>query len=142
MTQPTMQGFRRKNLVLTFPEDSDFADLRIKSKRLNVDQLLELAALRNLNPRDPESLAELKRIAPVLAGVLIEWNYEDDGGEPVPLTARTIGDLDYELAVAVLRALIGAASGVSRPLPPPPSDGEQFPEGSIPMETASESPES
>jgi hypothetical protein len=142
MTTPTMQGFKRKNLVLTFPEDSDFADLRIKSKRLDVDQLLEFATLRNLNPTNAESLADLKRITPVLADVFIEWNYQDDDDQPIPLTPAAVKKLDYEMAIACSRALVAAASGVSRPLPGLSGDGSRSLEESIPMETSSGAPES
>lgn len=136
--------FKRGALILTFPADSEYAGLKIRAKRFNIDQLSILATVRSLDSRDPAVMEQVKdQICPVLAGSILRWNYDDDDDQPVEPDEAGIRGLDIEMLYAIVRAITGGQIGASPPLPQPSDAGEDRElEDSMPMEFPSPSPES
>lgn len=136
-------GYERPGLKLTFP-DTELAGLEIRCRRLSLGRLLEINKLRFLRTNEVENEEDLdalvQRLTAPLHKAIKSWNLLD-GGEPVPVTAETIADLDWSLMKAITGALLTEATTVPAPLPKPSGDGEKPSdlEASIPMEAPSSS---
>jgi len=66
-----------------------------------------------LKIRDTDDLREL---AELLAAHLIDWNFEDEKGDPVPMTVDGILTLEQPILVRICREWLKAASGITAPL--------------------------
>ena len=99
-------------------EKGDLAGLEIDIRKTTVDVVEQLrAAVGN------------DEFAALLAAHVITWNYEDAGGNIVPLEASEIlANLEREELVAIGSAWYTAAVGVTAPLDLGSTSGEPFPE--------------
>jgi hypothetical protein len=72
---------------------------------------------------------------------LIEWNLEDEDGQPLPTTSEAVRGVDKDLIAALNNAWIQSLIGVhaADPLPESSPSGEPSQVESIPMEALSES---
>ncbi|MBA4865908.1 hypothetical protein H1V43_32105 [Streptomyces sp. PSKA54] len=129
-------GYRppRKIYNLDFT-GTDYEGLAVSMRGLTIGEELELDALR-------EADGGGRRVFELMTGLLVEWNIEDDHGQPVPATFDGVCTQDAVMVMAILNALQGAASGVPDPLPNGSTSGEPSPVALIPTETLSSSPES
>jgi hypothetical protein len=134
-------GFVRSTVKLVF-DDPQFEGLEVKSRRLSAGVLLTISRMRNRDWNGDGAVEGIEEFAGLLVTALTGWNLEDEDGTAVPLTARSLADVDYKMLFAISDALLDASAGVSPPLSPPSSDGSQSVEASIPMETLSPSPAS
>lgn len=143
-----MQGYSRPTIKLTWADDTEFAGLVVRVKRISIAGLLELDALVQSATTAENSTKKLNQIVARVAKMLRTWNLRDEvydaGGNEtsveVPATEAGIRSQDPELLYAIVNAYTEALVGVSPPLPRPSIDGEQSPEASIPTETLSPSP--
>jgi hypothetical protein len=119
-------GFRlNRTYVLHF--EGAMAGAEIKLRSTNVATVMKL--------RESNDVAE---IVGMLADHVVEWNLEDEKGEPLPFTADAIlHELEESMVAAIVREWFKAAIGVTAPLDGPSTSGGPFPEASIPMETSS-----
>ena len=85
------------------------------------------------------NLDEINGLYDAFGSVLVSWNYEEPEGHPVPATVESLRDLEFDLALAIIRAWLDAVAGVSAPLGEPSGDGDRSLEASLPMEVASPS---
>lgn len=131
-------GFQRSTLKLVF-DDPELEGLEVRAHRLSAGALLTISRMRNADWNGDGGAQAVDDLAGQLVTALIDWNLEDENEVPVELTARNLADVDYKMLFAISDALLGASSGVSRPLPQPSSDTDTSVEASIPMETLSES---
>jgi hypothetical protein len=129
-------GYRpkRKTYRLDFT-GTEYEGLAVTMRGLTVGEELELEELRSQDGGG-------RRIFEMMTGLLVEWNVEDDNGQPVPATLDGICTQDSTLVMAILDAAQQAASGVPDPLPNGSPSGEPSPVASIPTETLSPSLES
>jgi hypothetical protein len=106
--------------VLEWPEDSEFAGLEIRMKRLSVRQLMRIERLSEIRKSKDtdEVLAAWAELLDTLGKGLLGWNYEDDNGA-VPAARESLDDLDLDMVLAWVRAWTRAATAV--PLASPPS---------------------
>lgn len=75
---------------------------------------------------------ELSELAGLLADHLVEWNLEDEKGEPLPTTADAImSNLEGVVLGRIAREWYRAASGVTAPLDPSPPPTGLFDEESM-----------
>lgn len=127
-------GYRppRKIYQLDFT-GTDYEGLAVKMRGLTVGEELELDALRAQEGSD-------RQVFELMAGLLVEWNVDDEQGQPVPATFDGVCTQDAAMVMAILIALQAATSGVSAPLPQSSPSGEPSLEVSIPMEPLSPSP--
>src|SRR5215510_14389149 len=107
--------------------------LEVRARSITTGKLLALSRLRapTLTAEDVEELFM------ALADALVDWNLEDENGNPVPATVEGLYAQDLDFAQRIVWAWIDAVSGVDAPLEPSSPSGGPFPEASIPMEPLS-----
>lgn len=117
-------GFRlRREYVLEFTGAMQGAEVRIKATSVGA-----CVALR-------EAGADISAIAELLSEHLVSWNLESEDGEPLGMSASEIqAGLERVVIEAIAVEWFKAAMGITAPLDPPSTDGEPFPEESLPME--------
>jgi len=103
------KGFRvaRRDALLTFPDTSEYFGAEITAKLdVNVAMFLEFQGIN-----DGASAEEL-RSAFLLFGdsVIIDWNLEDDDGDPVPPTGAGFMTLPPSFCTAVIGAWADSAT--------------------------------
>lgn len=70
------------------------------------------------------SSVPIERAAELLADYIIEWNFDDSDGNPLPVTKEAlINDLEEVVFAALIKEWYKAAVGVTAPLDPPGADG-------------------
>ncbi len=70
----------------------------------------------------------------LLAEYLLDWNFEDAAGEPLPMTAEAmLAELEQPVIVKIMTEWYKAAVGITAPLDPPGADGT-LTDQDIPME--------
>lgn len=131
-----MAGYRhkKKRITVKFEEPHQYAGFEavLRGKSLG-----EFLALQGIGEVDKSSLADQLQS---MAESLISWNLEDeDTGEAIPPTPEAVYAADQDLMLAVGTAWFDALRGISAPLELPSTDGQQYPEASLPMEPLSES---
>lgn len=133
-------GFKRKSLVLEFGEDTEFAGLSMRMKRLSIDDLFTIADLRSGLTLDEAGRKKLHDLADKVSAGILSWDYEDENDQPIPATKDVLRSEDASMLMAIAKAWMNAATAVSGPLPQPSTDGGQSLEQSMPMEIVSENP--
>lgn len=133
-------GYRRPQTTyrLVF-EGDEFAGLEVLCNAASIGDYLALAELASIDFNDPQiavsHLDEVNRLLKTFADVLVEWNLEDDHG-PVDATYEALCAQDLGFVKAIIMAWLNAVVSVANPLDETSSDGEQFPEDSLPMEVS------
>jgi hypothetical protein len=126
-------GYKRSALLLEWPEESEFAGLEVRMKRLSIRQLMRIEKLSDLRKSDKieEVKSAMTEMLDAVGEGLLSWNYEGEDGEPVPATREALDDLDVDLFLTLVKTWTKAAAGVpldSKPsLPigePEPPDAE------------------
>lgn len=130
-------GFRppRKIYNLDFA-GTEYNGAHVRMRGTTLSEQVHIEDLRASD--DPDSGRALFEF---MAGLLIDWNIEDDNG-PVPATLDGVRAQDFHFVMAIINALQTAAAGVEAPLPASSPSGELSAVASIPMETLSPNPES
>jgi hypothetical protein len=116
-------GFRLSR-VYALRFEGALEGLEVDIKATSVGTVLEMRGAEN-----DRAMAEL------LAAHILRWNYENEAGEPLEPTVDNLLALEAVVFARIVREWHRAASGVTSPLDPPSTDGEQSQEQSIPMET-------
>lgn len=158
------KGFKRpkKTYRLQF-EDAEYEGLEVRAEGASVGQLMELMDLARFAEGEFElsDIEEIGKLIDLFASKLIEWNLEDDDGQPITFEpcekgwnqeigrferetpaeakARVVREQDMDFVMLMLHAWIEGVIGTPAPLDEKSNDGEQLEEASIPMETSSES---
>ncbi|HEV8653263.1 MAG TPA: hypothetical protein VG276_28690 [Actinomycetes bacterium] len=134
-------GYRPKRKVyrLTF-EDEDMGGLVVRAHSTSLGGLLAALGILTIDTDDlsAEDLAKLGELFRTFAAALVEWNVEDEAGQPVPATFEGLASQDADFVLVIVRAWAEAISGVPAPLGPPSPDGRPSPAPSIPMEALSQ----
>ena len=146
-------GFRKKDKIYVLKFDGELEGLEVRMHGASAGQLIELDGME-YNTTDA-----LNDLFLLFGSKLISWNLETEDGTPItfepqmmteerpdkvsirrmetPTEAKTrvLKDQDIDFVFDVLGAWKNAILGVSDPLEQRSTDGERFPEESIPMET-------
>ena len=131
-------GYRPKRKIYTLEfEGEEYEGLEVKIRGLNTGQVMDIDTARQ-DGGDAAIVAMLQ----LMADQLIEWNVEDDDGQPVPTTFEGVRSLDIDFNWAIIDAWQNAAAGVKTPLDEPSISTEPSLVASIPTETLSLPPES
>ena len=124
------KGFRIPDQTahLTFSgTDYDGAEIWV---RLNVS-FRHYIALREAAEGDDQA-----KMAALFGGdVLMDWNLEDDAGQPIPANGEGMLEIPLSLAMLVVQHWVEAVSGVSSPLPETSEDINMLQAASTAMET-------
>lgn len=128
---------QRKLYRLRF-EDRDGFVVRARSAATGV--FMEISTFADDATSDSGIKQEqLGRLFDLFSGVLVEWNLLEEDGTPVPATKAGLLSQEFDFVMEIITAWMDAVAGVAAPLEKPSSDGELFPEASIPMEPLSAS---
>jgi hypothetical protein len=137
-----VSGYRRARTVkLTWADDTEFAGLEIRAKRVSLATFLDFAPLIDgkFDVFDPEDRKKMRELFAQFGRVLVSWNLEDEDGMPVACTPEEYIGQDPAFVREVLDQWAAAITGVAAPLEQPSPGGEPFLEASLPMETLSPS---
>lgn len=106
-------GFRLdRRYVLEFEGAMAGAEVVIKATSIGT-----VLKLREINELD-----DLSELASLLADHIVEWNFEDENGETLPITAEAIlANVESVVLVRIAREWYKAATGVTAPLDSPTS---------------------
>lgn len=131
-------GYRPKRKIYTLDfEGDEYQGLEVRIRGLNTGQVMDIDAAR-ADGGDAAIVAMLQ----LMAEQLVEWNVEDDNGQPVPTTFEGVRSLDIDFNWAIIDAWQTAAAGVPAPLESGSTSGEPSLVASIPTEVLSLPPES
>jgi hypothetical protein len=149
-------GFQRGRVILEWPEKHELHGLEVVMRRQPFGDFMDnwLADLGGVAASDElpmkERAARMQRNADTFVELIVSWNLEDEGGEPVMLPPRIDGDAERDMErarvvhrhcdTAMLGAMRDAYESATTRVPPP------LPENSGPgsppaVSTAPEMPE-
>lgn len=125
-------GFRLDRTYALRWDAGDLAGLEIDIRSTSVGTLREMRSLREGTPVNGKD-ANLV-LAEILVDHIRRWNFEDENGEPLPVTVDSLMAQESAVLRAIAREWYLAAAGVSAPLDDGSTSTEPSPEESIPME--------
>jgi hypothetical protein len=133
-----MTGYRPERRVyrLRF-EDPGMSGLVVRARSAPVGQFMGLVQLADQAKASVEDVKRIDELFRGFADCLLEWNLEDDDGQPVPPTIEGLYGQDMDFALTIIFAWIEGIVGVTGPLGNSSSDGGRSEELSIPMEPLS-----
>ena len=133
-------GFRRKPKTyrLRF-EDPDLDGLVVTARSLPIGTFLEVTELSALPQDDPASAKAASQMIRVFAGSLVEWNLEDEHGDPVPATYEGVCTQELDFVMTIITAWMQAMADVNPNLPQTSRGGPNALEASLPMASPSPS---
>lgn len=135
-------GYKVKHKVDTVELGGDFEGIKVKVRSGSMDSVIGLMSLSSgLDPKnlDPAVVDDLYNR---FAELLTWWNLEDEDGKKIPTTRQALGNLDFEMSIAMVLAWMENVVGVPGPLGN--ASGGGTPSGALPlpMEPLSASPAS
>lgn len=131
-------GFKAPGTILKLRyEEEDMNGLVVRARTMPIKRYLELMRLKAQVVDEDAALDEFERLFTEFAKCLIEWNLEDEDGQPVPTTSEGVLDQDPRFMLRVITPWLEAIGTVPAPLKPSSDSGPQYPEVSMPMEPLS-----
>lgn len=109
-------------------EAHPLSGLEIDLRSCSVATLAEMRALR-------VGQGDEARLVDILIQHVRRWNFEDEDGAPLPVTAESLLSQEPVVLAEIGREWYLAAAGVSAPLVPRSTSTDTSAEESIPMET-------
>jgi hypothetical protein len=126
-------GYRPKRKIYNLDfTGTEYDGLKVTVRGVSTGQALDIDTAR-----DDGSDEGMRRMLELLAEQLIDWNVEDEAGEPVPATLEGIRAQEIGLNLAVINAWQTAMAGVPDPLESGSTSGDSSLVASIPTETLS-----
>lgn len=130
---------KRKAYRLRF-EDPDMDGLVVLVHGMNTGKFIEFQSAKAAQAEDgAEERGATEEMCRMFIDALVEWNIEDDDGNPLPPTMDSLKSLDLDFSMTMVNAWPEAVKGVSDPLPQTSTDGSTSVEASIPMAVPSSS---
>lgn len=124
-------GCRRnpKRYRIRIADGGDYDGLDVTMRSVSI------AELRTLSGSGEESDGRdgFDRMAELVASHMVEWNREDEDGQPLPPTMESLEDEEPSLVHLIIDKWTDAVAGVSAPLEQPSNSGAAAPVESIPM---------
>lgn len=130
-------GSRRnpKQYKLIFA-DGDYEGLEVVMRSVTIR---EMRQLRGSSSDESEGDDTFDQLLGVVASHMVEWNREDEDGQPLPPTLESLEDEEPSLIHTIINQWTEAVAGVPAPLEQPSNSGETALVESIPMEALSPS---
>lgn len=137
-------GYRRPAKVYRLKfADEDMAGLEVMARSLPLGEFLKVSELAGAVDDAQGMASSAGQLFRVFAGSLMEWNLENDFGDPVPADLDGVLSQDLDFIMKIVMAWVSAMSDVDTPLPNGSSNGATSAlEHSIPMAPRSSSPPS
>lgn len=136
-------GYRRspKAYRLKF-EDPELAGLEVTARSLPLGEFLKVSEMATASST-AESMKSADQLFRAFSSSLIEWNLENDFGDPVPATYEGVLSQELDFMMTVVMAWVSAMSDVDSPLPQGSPNGVPSALApSLPMEPHSPNPPS
>lgn len=126
-------GYRPKRKIYDLDfTGTEYDGLKVTVRGVSTGQALDIDAAR-VDGGDEAMRGMLE----LLAEQLVDWNIEDDDGQPVPANLDGLRAQDIGLNLAIVNAWQTAMAGVPAPLESGSTSGEPSLVASIPTETLS-----
>lgn len=104
-------SFKRKPVVIEFPEDHDLHGLVAYAKRPRTEQI---EAVQNVGGETEQEVENNSQAAVAMFGdSLISWNYVDESDAVVPATKAGFASIDIEAQMHILQQWVKVAIAVS-----------------------------
>lgn len=127
-------GYKRKPKVYRLEfTDPEFEGLVVRTRSLPLGEFMELSGA------DAATGEGTQKMMRAFARALVEWNLEDELGEPVKPSYDGIMAQDLDFITALITAWMDAIASVSPNLPRGSNSGGTSLEASLPMESLSPS---
>lgn len=131
-------GYKRKKQTYTLIfANPEFEGLVVRTRKASVAQFVEITSLAEM---DDKGLEELRAMLTAFAGMILDWNLEDDDDTPVPVTAEALLDMDLDFVMELIGAWTLAIGDIAAPLAGGSTSGETAEAdlmASMPMEVLS-----
>ena len=129
----------RKLYQLTF-DDPELDGFECVMSGVSLDRFIEISALAaELETPAGRTRENIEAQFTTLAASLVEWNLDDEDGNPVPCDYDGLADQDFDFVMAIMLGWMKAISQVSVPLDSGSSSGETSPEASLGLASLSRS---
>jgi hypothetical protein len=126
-------GYRPKRKIFNLDfTGTEYDGLEVTVRGVSTGQALDIDTAQN-----DSSDEGMRTMLELLAAQLIDWNVEDDDGQPVPANLDGIRAQEIALNLAIINAWQTAMAGVPAPLESGSTSGEPSLVASIPTETLS-----
>lgn len=125
----------RKKYRITFPEGHDLHGVKMVARGMSVGELMGLIGMHRTVMSGDDPTVKLQAINGLLdsfAKALLEWNVDDEDGNPVPPDRAGLDALDFDQLLGGITAWVKEISDVAAPLGTPSTPTPKPPE--IPME--------
>lgn len=136
-------GYRVKRDIYKLKfESAKYAGLEVRVYAPPMGVVIAMTALAgtdltNLAAVTPDKLARVSEMFDAFLEALVDWNLEDDNGNPVPATAYGIKSQDSVFIQEIIHEWAAISERVDTPLDRLSPAGKLFPVESIPMEPLS-----
>lgn len=116
---PRPGRFRRNPKVYNLKfADSDLAGLEVQIRSLPISEFLKVTDLASRSGNDPESAKTSQEILRVLAGQIVEWNLDNEFGDPVNPDYNGLIKQELDFVMRIFTAWMDAMGKVPDPLEP------------------------
>lgn len=135
-------GYKRQAKVFKLKfEDPEMEGLVVRVRSVKLGKLMNLVRAMDLDTARLSSgdLDVIDDVFRTFTEALVDWNLEDEKGEPVPTTMEGVYSQELDFVMEVIAAWVEVLTGVSSPLAKGSTDGRTFQEASLPMEALSPS---
>jgi hypothetical protein len=127
-------------------DDPRLNGLEVRARKANMGDILYFGRAEEIAQEmaggqlsDVEAAEKLREMYERFANIVVDWNVEDDDGEPVPISVDGFLSQEQDFLNMIIAAWMRAGTAVPVPLAQPSSDGDPSLVASIPMETLSPS---
>ena len=118
-------GFKPKKTVYKLDfSDTPLAGLEAAVRAGSIDQLL---ALQELADHEELTADEARQMFAGFASLLVSWNVETDGDDPVPVTYEGIASQEPDFIKDIITMFYATVAAAPPPLPPGSPSGGSSP---------------
>lgn len=134
-------GFKPKKTIYTLDFQNlgdDFEGLQVRTGMLSLGAFLKISSLVD-TPAAQMTEGDVDELFGQFAGILLDWNIEDDDDKPVPATKEGLYSLEFPFTMRIILTWRDAMKGVADddPLAGDSDSGATSLEESMPMESLS-----
>jgi len=115
---------RRIPRIYTLEFDGELEGLTVRVKSIKFGKVRELLALMDAENQDAETMDEIARM---LAQSIVSWDFEDEYGQPIPVTQEAVDDLEFGEVMAITNKWLDNITGPTPDLGKDSNSGGNFP---------------
>lgn len=115
---------RRIPRIYTLEFDGELEGLTVRVKSIKFGKVRQLLALMDAEDQDAETMDEIARM---LADSIVSWDFEDEHGQPIPVTQEAVDDLEFGEVMAITNKWLDEITGPNEQLGKGSNSGGSFP---------------